>query len=136
MNLTKTTSYSLKILSFLADSHEETSSASHLHDVLNIPYSYLRQLMQMLSEKGFITGEKGRNGGFKLSRNPGEIFLIEIVEAIEGTESLSRCMMGVADCSMETKCALHEPWIKIKNEFLDVLKNTSLRNLNPDNNQI
>jgi|WetSurMetagenome_2_1015567.scaffolds.fasta_scaffold03922_3 Rrf2 family protein len=134
MNLTKTTSYSLKILSYMAEAPADTISASHIHDVLGIPYSYLRQLMQMLSDKGFISSEKGRNGGFKLIDNPSEIYLIEIVEAIEGTESLERCMMGVAECRLQEKCALHEPWLKIKNEFLDVLKNTSLKSLIPDCN--
>jgi Rrf2 family transcriptional regulator, iron-sulfur cluster assembly transcription factor len=129
MNFTKTTSYSLKILGFMAENQKDTASASHIHEALGIPYPYLRQLMQTLSEKGFIKSEKGRNGGFLLLRKPEEIFLIEIVEAMEGTSSLDRCMMGVSDCRLQEKCALHEPWVKIKTELLGLLKNTSLNNL-------
>lgn len=129
MNFTKTTSYSLKILGFMAENEKDILSANRIHKSLGIPYSYLRQLLNTLSDKGFIVGEKGRNGGFLLKRNPEKIFLIEVVESIEGTESFERCMMGFTDCRLQNKCALHESWIKFRTELLQVLGSTSLHDL-------
>lgn len=129
MNFTKTTSYSLKVLSFMAEYEKDTISASHLNKNLAIPYSYLRQLLFTLAEKGFIRSEKGRNGGFSLTRNSGDIFLIEIIEAIEGTNSFDRCMMGITDCRRVKKCALHNLWSGIRKDVLGMLNRTSLADL-------
>jgi Rrf2 family protein len=129
MNFTKTTSYSLKVLSFMAEYEKDTISASHLNKNLGIPYSYLRQLLFTLAEKGFIRSEKGRNGGFRLTRNSDDIYLIEIIEAIEGTGSFDRCMMGITDCRQARKCALHNLWSGIRKDVLDMLNKTSLADL-------
>jgi Rrf2 family protein len=129
MNFTKTTSYSLKILSFMAENENNTVSASHLHMNLGIPYSYLRQLLSDLGEKGFIKSEKGRNGGYYLTRNSTEIYLIEIVEATEGIGSFDWCLMGVTDCRLSEKCALHELWSGVKRDILTMLNKTSLADL-------
>jgi Rrf2 family protein len=129
MNFTKTTSYSLKVLSFMAEYENVVMSASQVHQDLDIPYSYLRQLLFTLAEKGFIKSEKGRNGGFVLNRKSEDIFLIEIIEAIEGTGSFDRCMMGITDCRLTKKCALHNLWAGIKRDVLDMLNKTSLADL-------
>jgi Rrf2 family protein len=129
MNFTKTTSYSLQILTFMAEHEKDTISANHLHQDLGIPYSYLRQLLLALAEKGLIKSRKGRNGGFILRKNSAEIYLIEIIEAMEGTGSFDRCMMGISDCHRKEKCALHNIWTSIKTEVLTMLNKTSLADL-------
>jgi len=69
-------------------------SARYLHGRLKIPYPYLRAILGELSRKRLIEGMKGRNGGFKLSRDKSIIFLADIIEATEGLESFSKCIMG------------------------------------------
>jgi Rrf2 family protein len=118
----------------MAEHENDTMSASHIHQNLDIPYSYLRQLLFTLAEKGFIKSEKGRNGGFILNRKSEDIYLIEIIEAIEGTSSFDRCMMGITDCRLTKKCALHNLWTSIKKDVLDMLNKTSLADLILKNN--
>ena len=44
MNFSKTASYSLNILSFMATHEDAMMSAAFLHEKLHIPYPYLRQI--------------------------------------------------------------------------------------------
>lgn len=126
MNFTKTTSYSLKILDFMANNSERIMSASYLYRSLDIPYSYLRQILSDLSADGFIKSTKGRNGGFILKKNIKDIYLIDIINATEGTDSFDRCIMGFTKCPFKKKCPMHECWSRARADILNVLKNTSL----------
>jgi Rrf2 family protein len=129
MNFTKTTSYSLNILSYMAEHDTIRMSASYLHSKLNIPYSYLRTVLGDLSKNNLINGINGRNGGFRLSRNKSTIFLADIVEVTEGLESFNKCVMGFDECPFNYSCYLHPLWIRMRTEILNVLKQTSLADL-------
>jgi Rrf2 family protein len=129
MNFTKTTSYSLNVLSYMAQNDSVRMSACYLHNDLHIPYSYLRAILGELSKKGFINSTRGRNGGFRLSRDRSEIFLADIIEATEGPDSFSRCIMGFRECPFNYGCLLHPFWIKTRSEILDLLRKTSLDDL-------
>jgi Rrf2 family protein len=104
-------------------------SASYLHIKLNIPYYYLRTILGDLSRNRLINSTKGRNGGFRLSRDKSVIFLADIIEATEGLESFNKCVMGFNDCPFNYGCFIHPIWIKMRADILSVLKKTSLADL-------
>jgi Rrf2 family protein len=129
MNFTKTTSYSLNVLSYLAKHENIRMSASYLHEQLDIPYSYLRQVLSRLSKKGFIDSNRGSRGGFILTRDISTIYLADIIEATEGLESFNRCIMGFSRCPFNFMCSIHPLWVNMRTSILDVLKKTSLKDL-------
>jgi Rrf2 family protein len=129
MNFTKTTSYSLSILSYMAQNEAETMSAEYLHEKLGIPYQYLRQLMTSLSESGFIESTRGRKGGFTFRKSINKIFLADIIEASEGLESYNKCFLGLQDCPFDNQCSMHEVWQGTRENILKILKETSLAHL-------
>jgi Rrf2 family protein len=130
MNFTKTTSYSLNVLSYLAKHENVKMSAIYLHKKLGIPYSYLRQVLSGLSKKGFIDSNRGTRGGFVISRDISNIYLADIIEATEGLDSLNRCIMGFSKCPFNYACSIHPVWVEMRSNILKVLKNTSLADLN------
>jgi Rrf2 family protein len=129
MNFSKTTSYSINILSYMAQHDGVRMSASYLNSKLNIPYSYLRSILGDLSRNRLINGIKGRNGGFILSRDKSAIFLAEIIEVTEGLSNFSKCIMGFNECPFDYGCFMHPIWIKMRADILDVLYKTSLGDL-------
>jgi len=129
MNFTKTTSYSLSILNYMAKNPDVRVSAEFLHSALNIPYQYLRQVLSALSRGGFILGTKGRNGGFLLNRQPDQIFLADIVYHSEGEDILKRCVMNFTVCPFNNVCPLHDLWKASRENMIDVLERTSLSDL-------
>jgi Rrf2 family protein len=129
MNFNKTTSYSLSILNYMARKRDQVISADTLHEKLDIPYHYLRRILTDLSKGGFITGSRGRFGGFTFERSLNEIFLYEIIQSIEGDELFGRCIMNYTVCPFDNICPLHELWQSTREGLIKILKNTSLNDL-------
>ena len=129
MKISKTASYSLNILSFMAASEERRMSAAFLNKRLKIPYPYLRRLLVNLSKNGLISSTKGRKGGFVFNRRTDTITLSDILEATDGLDGFKKCILGFSDCPFDTKCAMHDIWEEIRNSILTVLKSTSLKDI-------
>mgnify|MGYP001769284962 CR=1 FL=1 len=129
MNFNKTTGYAINVLHYMAANKTEKFSVTALQEKLNIPYSYLRQVMNNLSKSGFITGSTGRTGGFTLKKDISSIYLADIVEATEGLGSLNGCIMGIEVCPFDSKCAMHDHWKDARADILKVLKSTTLKTL-------
>lgn len=49
-----------------------------------ISHGYLEQLLSILRRSNLVSSIRGASGGYKLSRQPHEIEVIEIIEALEG----------------------------------------------------
>ena len=49
-----------------------------------IPNQYLGQIFNLLVKADIITSVRGKNGGYKLSRPPSDISILEIIELLEG----------------------------------------------------
>ena len=121
MNFSKTTSYALAALSYMADHPEGLHSAKSLHEHLEIPWPYLRQLLTSLSKSGFVKSIQGRNGGFLMEKPAEEITLAEIVDSVEGLNVFGTCVMGFEKCPFNHTCAMHETWTETRNYDADNL---------------
>jgi len=80
---------------------------------LSIPKEFTSKILQSLKESGIIESRKGKSGGFKIARETTQIKLIDIVEAIDGVEIFSNCIMGFQHCTSDKKCPLHNEWDEI-----------------------
>jgi len=129
MNFSKTASYSLNILSYMATHNEENMSAKFLHEKLAIPYPYLRQVLTNLSRNGFIQSTRGRSGGFAFSRPIEDITLADIIESTDGLENLNQCILGFKVCPFNSECTMHSVWESTRAGILKVLKETRLSDL-------
>ena len=56
-----------------------------------VPESYLLKNLKALSKYGILESVPGPKGGYRLARPPRAISLLDVVEAIEGTEPAFRC---------------------------------------------
>ncbi|MEV4569056.1 Rrf2 family transcriptional regulator [Nonomuraea sp. NPDC049419] len=68
-----------------------TASAAQLADYYDLPAPYLAKQLQALVRAGVLAATTGPRGGFRLGRPPGEITLLQIVEAVDGAASPYEC---------------------------------------------
>lgn len=68
-----------------------TASAAQLAEHFDVPPAYLAKQLQALVRAGVLTATTGPRGGFRLARGPGEITLLQIVEAVDGTSRFYTC---------------------------------------------
>ena len=126
MNFTKTTSYSLKVLTYMAKNTGHDHTALSLSKDLKIPRHYLRTLLTTLTKRKLIKSNKGRGGGIMLSRKPDRIFLSDIVEAMEGLNVFKTCIVGFTECPLSGRCKLHPVWAETRKKITKILETTSL----------
>jgi Rrf2 family iron-sulfur cluster assembly transcriptional regulator len=71
----------------------------------------------------------GKDGGYRLSRRPDSISVLEVVEAGEGPLKPQRCALGDGPCRWEAVCPMHEIWSAATKAMCDELASTTLANL-------
>ena len=71
MNFSKTASYSLNVLSYMATHGDENMSAAFLHEKLAIPYPYLRQILNESVKKRIYPQHKGKKRRICLQQEKG-----------------------------------------------------------------
>jgi Rrf2 family protein len=65
--------------------------ARDLAEFFDLPPAYLAKHLNALSAAGVITSKRGRSGGCRLARPAETITLLDIVEAVTGSESTFKC---------------------------------------------
>ncbi len=93
------------------------------------PANYLGKLLRALSLRGVLESRKGMGGGFRLARPPASIALLEVLDPIEGFSNLDSCVLGRPECSSENPCVIHERWAAIRDDYIAMLRDTSLEDV-------
>ncbi len=86
-----------------------------------VPRAYLAKIFQYLSKKGFLKSTRGAGGGFVLARDPGEITLLDVIEAMEGPIHLNDCLIHKDFCERVDTCPVHDVWKEAQEKFLESL---------------
>lgn len=84
--------------------------AAEVAEALDIPANYLSKILQQLARDGVLVSERGRNGGFRLARDPGTISLLEVVAGFDDLGRERQCLLGRGTCSDVGGCPAHREW--------------------------
>lgn len=129
MILSNTSEYALRILAYMSKNEDELYSAKKLVETLQISDKYLRRLMTDLVKAGFIYSIQGREGGYRFAKSTNDIYLGQIIDAVEGINKYTACVLGFDKCSDENPCAMHATWISVRDEFVKVFATNTLNSL-------
>lgn len=91
-----------------------------------VPRTFASQILADLVRAGLAVSRAGRDGGYRLSRPPEQISVLDVVEAAEGPLRAERCALGEGPCRWEAVCPLHETWSKATTRLAELLSTTSL----------
>jgi len=65
--------------------------AARLAELHGTPPAYLAKHLQSLSRAGIVSSTAGQVGGYALTRSASRITVLDVVQAIDGTQSAYRC---------------------------------------------
>jgi Rrf2 family protein len=91
-----------------------------------IPSHFLAKILQQLARKGLLRSSKGPTGGFSLRQAPGDISLLNIVEALDGLADYQKCASGLAECNDDQACGMHDSWKALRSRIMEYLEHTSI----------
>jgi Rrf2 family protein len=95
-----------------------------------ISLDYLEQLFLKLRRAGLVESVRGRHGGYKLGRPSAEIFVAEIMTAVEEGTRMTRCFGdSAAGCVGESRCLTHDLWTALGERIESFLASVSLKDV-------
>jgi Rrf2 family nitric oxide-sensitive transcriptional repressor len=89
MQLNVTTDYAVRAMVCLAEEKRMVSGVE-IAEKMNIPPTYLLNIMGKLRNAAFVSVKRGNAGGYVLAKQPSEISLWDIMEVMEGTMKIDR----------------------------------------------
>lgn len=93
-----------------------------------ISLSYLEQLFAKLRQNTLVASVRGPGGGYKLNRGANEIFVAEIIDAVNESIDATSCS-GKGDCQQGEVCLTHYLWSDLSNQIHQFLSAISLGSL-------
>lgn len=130
MRLTTYTDYGLRVLMYLGLRGEAIATIQEIADQYGISKNHLMKLVHELGQLGYVETIRGKNGGLRLGRPPGEITVGEIVRRLEPDMALVECLQGAgADCRIESDCVLRPALEEALDRFLETLDGYTLADL-------
>jgi Rrf2 family protein len=116
-------------MSYLAERYDDENtkaSSAAISDDRQISKPLVAKVLTILSQAGLVGGSPGPGGGYYLARDPGDIYLADIVSLFEKVDDYSRCPFGPHWCGNEDPCPLHDQIVELDEAGNKFLKETSL----------
>lgn len=102
-----------------------------------LPLAYLEQLVSRLRKADLVSSTRGAHGGYELSRDPAEITMAEVVQALEGSLIPMQCFDELGGTRVLCNhvedgfenCATKVLWTRVQGGIARALEQTTLAEL-------
>lgn len=99
----------------------------------NISLSYLEQIFTKLRKAEIVRSIKGPGGGYFLNKNPQQITIADIINAIGEPIRMTNCSNKKDGCpsnkEFSRKCKTHDLWSGLEKRIYDYLYSVSLQDV-------
>jgi Rrf2 family transcriptional regulator, cysteine metabolism repressor len=119
--------YGLRAMVNLAKNYPSQKNLQEISKKEGISLKYLEQLFQILRKGHLVLSQKGREGGYTISRKPKDIKVGEIIELLEGPIAPMQCAEG--KCDAKCNCASSIVWTKLQGQIKETLYKMKLSDL-------
>ena len=92
----------------------------------DISAKYLWQILNLLKNAGLVRGTRGPKGGYVLVRDPSEITMLDVIQALEGPVALVDCVDDPRTCRRAERCVVLDVWSEISRAVADALRSITL----------
>lgn len=104
--ISQSAEYALRAVVCLARDPDARMSTARIADTTKVPPGYLSKVLQNLARGGVVASVPGRIGGFRLSRSPASITVLEVVDAVDPIKRIEKCPLGLRS-HRKGLCPLH-----------------------------
>ncbi len=132
MQITKQADYAIRAVMYLSEKYDsnkelngqELIATRKIANEKHIPASFLAKIISQLEGKELVTTSRGASGGVGLARQPKDISLLDVVEAIDNRIYLNECVKDINNCTFGDECYLRPIWCEVQEELVNKLKAT------------
>ena len=124
--------YAMRAMIELAQSRSEgvLVPARVIAERQQIPLRFLEQQLGALSKAGLVESFRGAGGGCRLARDPSQISMADVADAIEGQIFPMFCLEpSDHTCFQDSRCGLQGFWADVAGAVQDVFDKTTVADL-------
>ncbi len=137
LELGRRADYAIRAAVDLARHHGDgRRKARAIADEMNIPATYVPQILADLVRSGVATSVAGPDGGYALARPADDLTLLDVLHAVDDAQPSTSCVLRGGPCRWDDVCAVHVPWARAQQALLDVLGATRLGDIMADDAQL
>lgn len=130
----KACEYAIRAVLYIAikSTRGERLGLKEIAKEVDSPVPFTAKILQTLSREGIIASTKGPNGGFYLKPRSKPVPLTAIVRAIDGTDTLHTCGIGLKECSDRYPCPIHNQVKAYKDALRKAMSEKTIQELAKD----
>lgn len=107
MRITKRTNIAVRLLMYCAAHQDRLVTKAEIAEVCNISENHLAQVINQLSQLGYLSTQRGRNGGMELARPADRIRIGDVFRHVEGGLPIAECFADADNsCPLTDACRL------------------------------
>lgn len=123
--ISQTVEYALRAIVHLASQPSQARTTDQIAEVTHVPRAYLSKVLQSLARAGLVHSQRGVGGGMTLAKDPADLTLLEVVNAVEPIQRIRTCPLGLAAHGVRL-CPLHKRLDSALALVEDAFRNTTL----------
>ncbi len=131
MRLTTFTDYSLRVLIYLAANNDDRPTIREISERYGISRNHLMKVVQELSQRGYVTALRGKNGGLRLNKAAADIRIGTLIREMENDLALTECLGGNNQCILTPVCQLKAALTEALQAFFTTLDAYTLEDILP-----
>jgi len=124
--------YAIRAMIELAEHRDEGTlvPAREIAERQQIPLRFLEQQLGALSRAGLVESFRGAGGGCRIARDPVDVTVAEVADAIEGQIYPVFCLEpSDHTCFADSRCGLQGFWADVARAVQDVFERTTVADL-------
>lgn len=94
-----------------------------------ISEKYISRLIIELRRAKMVRSIRGAKGGYRLTRKPADLTLLDIVEVMEGPLSIVDCVRSPEKCDRNGQCATLQIWTNLNSEIRAAMQKVTLQDI-------
>ena len=133
--------YALRVLIDLAEhGGQQYLPMKEVASRQEISLKYLERILPLLTKSGYVEGQHGKGGGYRLKKTPQDIRVGAVLRLTEGDLAPVACLIPGADpCNFAHECRTLEMWkeyFRLTNTFFDGITIADLMKTSYDSDYI
>jgi len=105
---------------------QQTVSAKDIAEKIHAPFEVTARVLQVMASKGILKAEYGTQGGYHLAKNLDEVSVLDLIETIESSTELTKCLGSENECDLATKCTIVSPITTLNKKIQNFYKSISI----------
>jgi Rrf2 family transcriptional regulator, nitric oxide-sensitive transcriptional repressor len=102
----QTVEYALRAVCYLASQSPKACTTEEVAGTTKVPRAYLSKVLQCLARGGLVHSQRGLGGGMTLTKEPKDLTILEVVNAVEPIQRIQTCPLGLSSHGLRL-CPLH-----------------------------